>query len=147
MTSACLLLKCKKESFVNQRLTRITLRNSSTDVELYHALLNSILSIFYLEAMGFGRGLGVLDLNSAKIRRQMFMLNPNMLNGHLRTAIKSKFAVLLKRPILPINEELRRQDRIEFDKTVLKAYGLEKYRDKITKTFQSIYRIRKAVKE
>ena len=141
------IAKMQKRSFVNQRLTRLTIKNSSTDVELCHALLNSILSIFYLEAMGFGRGLGVLDLNSAKIKKQMFMLNPNILSKRLEGTIKSKFAVLLRRPILPIDEELKRQDRIEFDKAVLKAYELERYRDKIIKAFQSIYCIRKAVKE
>ena len=139
------IAKMRERSFVNQRLTRFTIRNTEIDVDLCHALLNSILSIFYLEAMGFGRGLGVLDLNATKIKKQMYMLNPDLLDRNARENIKRKFQLLLNRPIKIITEELRMVDRIEFDNAVLSAFGISHYREQIVNAFLTLFQIRKAV--
>ncbi|MDP8233604.1 MAG: N-6 DNA methylase [Candidatus Saelkia tenebricola] len=139
------IAKMRERSFVNQRLTRFTIRNTEIDVDLCHALLNSILSIFYLEAMGFGRGLGVLDLNATKIKKQMRMLNPYLLDQNTKNDIKRRFQPLLNRPIGIITEELRMADRIEFDNAVLSAFGIGHYREQIVNAFLTLFRTRKAV--
>ena len=55
--------RLNEKSFVNQRLIRFTSLKFDTDLELSHALLNSLMGIFFIEALGFGRGLGALDLS------------------------------------------------------------------------------------
>ena len=53
-------------AFADQRLVRLDpLRE--IDIDLMHALLNSSVSMFLIEGMGFGRGLGALDLNKDRI--------------------------------------------------------------------------------
>jgi hypothetical protein len=141
------IARMKERSFVNQRLTRFTDRNAGVDLELCHALLNSILSIFYLEAMGFGRGLGVLDLNATKLKNQMHMLNPALLNPEARSKIKEKFSPLLTRPVKSMIEEVELQDRIEFENTVLSAFEMLDYKEKIIQAWSTLYKIRKAVME
>ena len=55
--------RLNEKSFVNQRLIRFTSLKFDTDLELSHALLNSLMGIFFIEALGFGRGLGALDIS------------------------------------------------------------------------------------
>ncbi len=73
------IARMQKRSFVNQRLTRFTATTDDLDIDLCHALLNSLIGIFYLEACGFGRGLGALDLSSSKLKKNLFILNPDIL--------------------------------------------------------------------
>ena len=47
--------------------------------DLIHALLNSVYGMFAIEAIGFGRGLGVLDASSTKLKN-MFMINPEVIS-------------------------------------------------------------------
>lgn len=49
------IAKLKERSFVNQRLARFTKKTEIVDVDLCHALLNSALGMFFIEALGFGR--------------------------------------------------------------------------------------------
>ena len=63
------IAKLDKKSFVNQRLTRFTAKNKNIDIDLSCALLNSTLGIFFIESIGFGRGLGVLDLSSTRMKK------------------------------------------------------------------------------
>ena len=53
--------KLEQRSFVNQRLIRFTKKTRTINVDLCHALLNSVIGLFFIEAIGFGRGLGALD--------------------------------------------------------------------------------------
>jgi hypothetical protein len=138
--------KLSEPSFVNQRLTRFTLIDKKgADIDLYHALLNSIIGLFYLEALGFGRGLGALDLSSTKLSNQLFMLNPFLLEKNHIKNIKVKFSKLKKRKIYPITEEIYNSDRIDFDMTVLESYGITNLRQKIIDSLLNLYNIRKAV--
>jgi len=141
------IAKMSSRAFVNQRLTRFTLLDRNVDIDLCHALLNSILGVFYIEALGFGRGLGALDLNATKIKKQLFMLNPAMLDKKQTGRIKNKFAKLLRRPVFPILEELKMQDRIEFDEEVLKAFGIAEFKHNIINALLELYNIRMAVKD
>ena len=49
------------------------------DIDLCHALLNSMIGMFYIEAIGFGRGLGALDFSKDNLEK-ILMLNPEILN-------------------------------------------------------------------
>ncbi len=48
--------------FIDQRVVRL-IPKANTSLEVSHALLNSTICMFFIEGMGFGRGLGALDLN------------------------------------------------------------------------------------
>ena len=86
--------KFNSPTFINQRLIGLSLLNNSTDVELCHALLNSILMKFFIEAVGFGRGLGVLDINKDNVA-SCFILNPNCLSQQSVKAIKDSFNIII----------------------------------------------------
>jgi len=113
---------------------------------VWKGLLNSSLGLFYIEALGFGRGLGALDLNTTKLEKRLFMLNPYLLTAEQSEEIKAKFAPLLDREIFPIMEELELTDRQEFDDAVFKAFGIEEYRDKVIDSLKHLYNIRMSVK-
>ncbi|KRG12683.1 hypothetical protein ACA29_11005 [Lederbergia galactosidilytica] len=51
--------KFDEPTFINQRLIGLKQKSNYQDIELYHALLNSIIGMFYIEAIGFGRGYSV----------------------------------------------------------------------------------------
>jgi hypothetical protein len=111
---------------------------------LCHALLNSILSLWFLEALGFGRGLGALDLNSTKLKASLYMFDPTSLDGTRAADILAKFAPLLKRPVMTILEELQASDRLDFEQAVLDAYGLASLLPRIVGSLKELYAIRVA---
>ncbi len=137
--------KCDSPSFINQRLIGLTRKNEEDDLVLLHALLNSVISYFYIEANGFGRGLGVLDITKDNIEKCM-MLNPALLNQNQKQNIINKFAVLKQRPILNILEELTKADRLEFEKEVFKSFGIGDYLPKVISSFTSMIKTRDSVK-
>ena len=67
-----------ESTFVDQRFTRMLVKSETISKELLHALLNSLFGIFAIEAIGFGRGLGVLDASSTKLKN-MYMINPEII--------------------------------------------------------------------
>ncbi|MFO7897894.1 MAG: N-6 DNA methylase [Planctomycetota bacterium] len=138
--------RMRERAFVNQRLIRLTAEPTEVDTALCHALLNSILGVFYMEALGFGRGLGVLDLSASKIRRNMHVLNPDAIQSGQREAIVEAFHPLLGRDVAPVLDELSRSDRESFDRAVLAAYDAEHLYGRIRSAFEELYAIRKAVK-
>ena len=141
------LAKMKSRSFVNQRLIRFSARNAAVDTDLCHALFNSSIGIFFLESLGFGRGLGALDLNATKLKNHLPLLNPILLSVVEANRIKKLFSKLLQRPIKNIEDEMKQTDRIEFDNAVLAAYGLQDQKQQIHNAFKTLYIIRLAVKE
>jgi len=136
--------RMKERSFVNQRLTRFILSADGIHISMCHALLNSIASLWFLEALGFGRGLGVLDLNSTKLKDSLYMFDPNLLDARRAADVLGKFAPLLKRPVKPILEELQSSDRLAFEKAVLDAYGLASLLPQIVGSLKELYAIRVA---
>lgn len=137
--------KLVERSFVNQRLIALV-KAPGVDVELCHALLNSVLGLFYIEALGFGRGLGALDLNSRKIQQGMWMLNPHSPSPEAGARIRKAFAPLLERPVKSVELELQCPQRRAFDEAVLAAYGLHDYLDSIRSSLIELYRIRRAAR-
>ncbi len=132
-------------AFINQRLIGLRRKNPSYDSVLLHALLNSILSLFYIEAVGFGRGLGVLDINKDSISC-CYMLDPSLLTAEQVEKIKKLFSHVINRGIVSVSEEFCCPLRKEFDITVLEAYGISNYYERIVKSLESLRTVRKAVK-
>ena len=113
-----------KEPFViDQRLIAMQVQNSY-DVELVAALLNSVITFLILEMRGTSRNLGALDLN-ADFLKQVKLLNPNLLNKEQVLSIISAFRPIKNRTINSIMEEITLADRRNFDKTVLRCFGLD----------------------
>jgi len=139
--------KLDTRSFVDQRLTRFTAINDTVDIDLAHALLNSILGIFFIESLGFGRGLGALDLSSTRMKKYLRILNPTLLTEEQIIEIKNKFIIVRDRTVNSIDKELRQLDRQEFDNTVLEAFNILYLKDKIINSFLYLYNMRTAVQK
>ncbi|MBR0504678.1 MAG: N-6 DNA methylase [Kiritimatiellae bacterium] len=137
-------MRMREPTFVNQRLIRLTKRNDTVDVELCHALLCSMVSCFFLEALGFGRGEGVLDLSATKLKDSLLMLNPQQLSkSHVRT-IKKAFVKLASRPVKTFEEEFCSKDRLAFERAVLKAYDCESLYTPILTAVKTLHNLRLA---
>ena len=133
--------KLDKRSFVNQRLTRFTVKNSNLDIDLMHALLNTTLGMFFIEALGFGRGLGALDLSATRMR-ELPVLNPDLLSEKQKQNIKKQFSKLEKRQGLSVLDELKSQDRQLFDNTVFEAFGILECKEKIVNSLIFLHELR-----
>ncbi len=138
--------KFNSPTFINQRLIGLKRKHPNDNLSLLHALLNSILSLFYIEAVGFGRGLGVLDINKDSISK-CYMLNPALLTHRQIKDIMKAFAPLVARGIMDIDQELADPIRHKFDRTVLNSFGIGEYYDIIVNSLKFMRRIRKAASE
>lgn len=138
--------KFETPSFVNQRLIGLTHRASYPDEDLNHALLNSMFTMFYIEASGFGRGLGVLDVNKDSIAN-CYMLNPKLVSHDDREKIIAAFEKLKSRQIIRVSEELIDDIRLEFEHTVLRSFGIDDYFEKIKSSLLSMQETRATVRE
>ena len=136
--------KFDEPTFINQRLIGLKKKTGYDDLNLYHALLNSILGMFYIEAIGFGRGLGVLDISSTTVRNA-FMLNPLLLSEEDKIGILEAFQPLKNRNVQYTNVELSMPDRINFDMAVLSAYGIEEHYESIKESLLSMQKMRHCV--
>ena len=97
--------------------------NNQFDAELITALLNSAITYLSLEMKGTSRNLGALDLNSTYLKK-LRALNPDLLNEEQKQAIKKAFHAIEKRKVGTIFEEVEQPDRINFDKVVLRSFGI-----------------------
>ena len=98
--------------------------NDDYEVELITALLNSAITFLTLEMRGTSRNLGALDLN-ANYLKQLRVLNPDLLSVEQKSAILEAFQPLKNREIETISKETLKQDRINFDKTILRSFGID----------------------
>lgn len=139
--------RMQKRAFINQRLIRLTaIFGAQPDIDLLHALLNSAVGMFLVEAAGFGRGLGALDLNATKLSKTFHMLDPARVDRQHRKMILKKFAALLKRPTFDLPEELAAPDRVAFDDAVLAAFALGNCRKTIYVSLLALFHIRQTAK-
>lgn len=132
-------------SFINQRLIGLSATANNLDLDLSHALLNSMIGMFYIEAIGFGRGLGALDLSKKNLQKAM-MLNPELLSETDKLEIKEAFQPIFERDILSAEEELQQADRIYFEQTVLRAFGIENLFERMKSSILSMYKTRLTAK-
>lgn len=112
----------EERAFVNQRLIRFTARSTDLNTKLAHALLNSSIGLFLLEAAGFGRGLGALDLNATKLATSFHMLNPAGLDDVSVVKVIDAFKPLLLQPLRDLDQEMACPIRLQFDEAVMTAY-------------------------
>ena len=138
--------KFNTPTFINQRLIGLKRIRETDDLDLLHALLNSILSLFYIEAVGFGRGLGVLDINKDSISK-CYMLNPALLSREQSNSIKESFSSLKERGIVDFDQDMDDPIRQKFDLTILRAFKIESYYSTILNSVRSMRKIRKAVNQ
>ncbi|MDR3365883.1 MAG: N-6 DNA methylase [Prevotellaceae bacterium] len=108
---------------IDQRLIAMKV-NAGYDVELIAALLNSAITFLTLEMRGTSRNLGALDLN-ANYLKQLRILNPDLLSKQQKKAILTAFQPLKNRDIESIFTEVQQPDRIHFDKTILRCFGID----------------------
>ena len=132
---------------INQRFILMDRKkNISENTEnILHALMNSLLGMFYIECLSFGRGDGVADLSSDRLKECFKVLNPNFLNEIQKQNIIEAFQPLLDRDIKPLFEELECEDRVHFDNVVLSEFGIQNYYNDIKKALLDLYQIRKSV--
>ncbi len=140
------ITRFKDPTFVDQRLISMKKVCDNTDLPFIHAILNSILGLFYIEAIGFGRGLGVLDLSVSRFKDDFRILNIGLFTSDARQDILDLFEPLLNRPPYELESELESLDRVNFDKAVLRSLGLERNYKSIKETLLSLYKRRHAVR-
>ena len=137
--------KFDEPSFINQRLIGLKKTNPSVDVDLSYALLNSVVGMYLIEALGFGRGLGALDISNTNFK-EIKMLDPELVSDEDRKAILEAFNPIIDREILRTSKELQMEDRENFDKKVLKAFGIEEYYPRIKESLLSMQKSRLSVR-
>jgi len=141
--------KVEGDIFIDQRMIVFTTKEANREENeiLLLALLNSILSMFFIECFGFGRGLGALDLRATKFQRDFKILNPDLLTDSQKEEIIIAFRPLMDRNRLPLEQELEQADRINFESVLLEAFGIYEYFEAIKSSLFHLYKIRFAVKE
>lgn len=137
--------KFDESTFVDQRFTRMLMKNTNISKDLLHALLNSLFGMFAMEAIGFGRGLGVLDASSTKLKN-MYMINPQMISETDALEIVELFHKIKNRKVMDTEEELKDSDRKIFDRKVLKAIGHEELYEAIKNSLLSMQYTRHTVR-
>lgn len=113
----------KNPFVIDQRLIAMQV-NKAYDVELIAALLNSVYTFLTLEFVGTSRNLGALDLN-ANYLKHLRLLNPDLISDSNKAEIIKAFAPLKNRTIETVFEEIKKEDRVNFDKSILRAYGID----------------------
>ncbi|MCL2591784.1 MAG: SAM-dependent methyltransferase [Defluviitaleaceae bacterium] len=138
--------KFQNPTFINQRLIGLKYKRPDENKDLCHALLNTVVGMFFIEVSGFGRGLGVLDISKTSLENS-YMLNPASLTQQAKGEIMQAFLPLMQRQIKNTEQELLSADRIAFDRCVLRAYGIEEYYEKVRDSLLSLQRTRLSVKQ
>ena len=131
-------------AFVNQRLMGLN-PQPGVDVDLAHALLNCTVGLLMIEAIGFGRGLGALDLNKDRIEANLHILDPDKLGRPERDEIVAAFAPMKARSVLEVSDELEQADRQALDELVIRHFGITTSREHIYDTLRALVEVRHAI--
>ena len=137
--------KFEERTFVDQRFTRMLLKSENLDSELVHAVLNSLYGMFAIEAIGFGRGLGVLDASSTRLKN-MYMIDIEQISQDDAEEILRLFENIKGREVMDVEDELRDSARREFDNKVLQSIGAQDLYDKIKDSLLSLQHTRHCIK-
>lgn len=136
-----------QRTFIDQRMIGLSIRpqyNNENKILLL-ALLNSIISMFFIESFGFGRGLGALDLRATKFEKDFKILNFTLLRDQQKVDIINAFQPIANRYRFPLEEELIQHDRINFENTLFSIFGINEFYLSIKESLTHLYRIRFAV--
>jgi len=139
----------RNRSFIDQRMIGLSLRTEfqSENRLLLLALLNSVLSMFFIESFGFGRGLGALDLRATKFERDFKVLNFQLLSNEQKQNIINAFQPIASRNRLPLEQELEQADRINFESILFESFDISEHYNSVKESLLHLYKIRFAVKE
>lgn len=132
-------------AFINQRLVGLRHREGLDDIDFYHALLNSIFTVFCIESAGFGRGLGVLDINKDRLEFCR-MFRPDIVSKADRDRIVKAFEKIKSRKIMQISDELNDRDRMDFERIVFSAYGVDDVLHEVCESVLAMQQTRETVK-
>jgi hypothetical protein len=130
---------------INQRAIGFKQLSDSTNLELCHALLNSIIGIFYAEATGFPKGLGALD-NRAENSKRILMLDPRRLASADVKKILIAFKPLLARKIMTTEQEYLQSDRLAFERVVADCFGYSPQFERIKNSVLEMQKVRLSVR-
>ena len=118
------------QAVASQRLITLKAKNG-VDVELHHALLNSTVFALWQEITGFPKGLGALDRSSTSLADFTYIPNASEITPAEREEILEAFNPISVRPAQEVFEELRRQDRRNFDEVVHRVTGIDVSVDRV----------------
>lgn len=136
----------EERTFVDQRFTRMLIKDENRcSSKLIHALLNSVYGMLAIEAIGFGRGLGVLDASSTKLKN-MYMINPDIFSTQDIDEIVTLFEKIKSREVMDTEDELNDPIREKFDRKVLASIGHEDLYELIKKSLISMQHTRHCIK-
>jgi len=130
---------------INQRAIGFKPLTDSVNLALCHALLNSVVGVFYAESTGFPKGLGALD-NRAENTKKNLMLDPRRLPNREAQKVLAAFKPLLGRKILPTLDEYNQADRLAFERVVADCYGYAALFERIKDSVLDMQRVRLSVK-
>lgn len=134
-----------KDLVINQRATVFKLKDENTSRELIHALLNTYFAQFMIEAVGFGRGLGVLDTTKDGILDSV-MLNPNLLGEEAKQEILECWAILSKQEVPDILDQLKDEEWIKFNKLVFSKYDKKEILPDLMETLKNAVEMRSSAR-
>lgn len=77
----------------------------------------------------------------------MMILNPALLTEKAQNEIIAAFHPLKDRNVLETAEEINQEDRVHFDHTTLRAFGIDKYYGEIKAALLSMQQVRYTVRE
>jgi len=130
---------------INQRAIGFNPLDDTVNLALCHALLNSVIGIFYSEATGFPKGLGALD-NRAENVKQILMLDPRKLSDGDISKILEAFKPLLERQIMTTMEEYQQADRLAFERVVSECFRYSEYFIRIRDCVLEMQKVRLSVR-
>lgn len=141
------IYKFNELTFVNQRLISIR-PNKNVDTELLHALINSIYCTSQIEAIGFGRGAGVLDINATRIKEALYIPDMDLISAKDKKEILSLFEKIKKEKILDTIKSLDDTNWNKFNDKIAAALLLPTgFRLAASCYFKRLYSIRKYCKK
>ena len=97
--------------------------------------------MFFIEATGFGRGAGALDLSKDNVAK-MSMLDPSQIDSIYREKIVSAFKEVSNTSVKKVTEYLADDSCKHFNHTVLQAFGIDEHYHKIEQSLTSMIQAR-----
>lgn len=139
----------REKSFIDQRLIGLSVKPDYVGVDntLFLALLNSVLSMFFIESFGFGRAMGALDLRASKFKSDFKILNFQLLTNEQQQMIIDAFEPIVNRPRFPLEQELQQDDRINFERVLFESFNIYDHYNSVVESLKHLYKIRFAVNE
>lgn len=135
-------------SFIDQRMIGLSLKEDYQNENriLLLALLNSVISMFFIESFGFGRGLGALDLRATKFKRDFKILNFTSLSANQKQDVINAFIPIANRSRLPLEQEVEQIDRLYFEGVLFEVFNLSHLFEAVKESLLHLHLIRFAVK-